>query len=293
MKIATVNYQGLEQAAVIFPEGAVPVSSLVKALKTDWPVSLSEIIRTGKLQDITGWFMSDQGKTAGNLQDYVIPFAEVRYAPLYRNPRKIIGVGLNYPEHIINLSERTPEIYPGTFIKPDTTVIGYGDSIMIPRISERTTAEAELGIVIGKKARNVPRAEWSTVVAGFTCIIDVTAEDILSLNPRFLTLAKGFDSFFSFGPFMLTPDEVLPLGSQRISTVINGKVRGENIISNMIFSPDKLISVFSSVYTLLPGDVISTGTPGAGTINHGDAVEAKIDGFSSLKNYVVDLKNTQ
>lgn len=293
MKIATVHYRETEEAAIICPDGAMPLNVLSAHLQVDWPTGLLEIIKSGRLEEINRWIISDKGKTISCLQDKVIPFSKVRYAPLYRKPSKIIGVGLNYPEHIVDLSERKPESYPGTFIKPYTTIIGFGDTIMIPELSQRTTAEAELGIVIGTEAKNVPRENWTSCVAGFTCIIDVTAEDILSLNPRFLTLAKGFDSFFSFGPFLMTPEEVLPLGDQLISTVINGEVRGENIVSNMIFPPDQLISVFSSVYTLLPGDVISTGTPRAGVIAHGDVVEAKIEGFSSLKNLVIDLKRQE
>ncbi len=290
MKLATVLSGGIEKAAVIYPEGAIPVCELADFIGADWNTGLFGIISNGQLEDIRSWFNTDHGKTAFKLQDKVIPFSEAKYLPLYRKPSKIIGVGLNYPEHIVNLSEKQPEIYPGTFIKPYTTIVGYGDTIIIPAMSERTTAEAELGIIIGKEARDVSEEEWTDIVAGFTCVIDVTAEDILSLNPRFLTLAKGFDSFFSFGPFLTTPDEVLPLGGQRISTIINGKVKAENIVSNMIFPPARLVSVYSKVFTLLPGDIISTGTPGAAVIKEGDTAEAKIDGFSTLKNYIIDEK---
>ncbi|TVR73723.1 MAG: FAA hydrolase family protein [Marinilabiliales bacterium] len=290
MKIASVHTGGKGQAAIIYPEGALTVSAITAHTGSSWKTNLLQIIKSGQLDDIVSWFIKDKGKTAARLHDKIIPFADIRYLPLYRKPSKIIGVGLNYPDHIVNLSEKQPEHFPGTFMKPDTSVIGYGDTISIPGMSDRTTAEAELGIIIGRKAKNVPRENWSDVVAGFTCIVDVTAEDILVLNPRFLTLAKGFDSFFSFGPFLVTPDEVLPLGSQRISTVLNGNVVAENIVSNMVFPPDQLVSVYSSVFTLMPGDIISTGTPGAAVINDGDAVEAKIDGFSALKNYVVDEK---
>jgi 2-keto-4-pentenoate hydratase/2-oxohepta-3-ene-1,7-dioic acid hydratase in catechol pathway len=199
MKLASVNYRGKEEAVVIYPEGAVPVLVIGEYIGSTWPGSLLRIIKEGRLDEIKRWFEADQGKAVNDLQKEIIPFADVRYSPLYRRPPKIIGVGLNYPEHIVNLKEKEPETYPGTFIKPATSIIGYGDKIMIPGISKRTTAEAELGIVIGKKAKNVAKKDWLKVVAGFTSIIDVTAEDILSLNPRFLTLAKGFDSFSALG----------------------------------------------------------------------------------------------
>ena len=163
-------------------------------------------------------------------------------------------------------------------------------NIRIPRLSEKTTAEAELGIIIGRRCKDVPREKWKDVVAGFTAVIDMTAEDILRQNPRYLTMSKSFDTFFSFGPQMVTLDEVNDVLSLTVSTVINGRVHAENTVDHMTFPPDELISYHSRVMTLLPGDVISTGTPGAVHIHHGDNVECRITGFESLKNPVIDLK---
>jgi 2-keto-4-pentenoate hydratase/2-oxohepta-3-ene-1,7-dioic acid hydratase in catechol pathway len=175
-------------------------------------------------------------------------------------------------------------------MKPDTTIIGHRDTILIPRQSERTTAEAELGIIIGRLGKNVAREDWLSVVAGFTTVIDLTAEDILRRNPRYLTRSKSFDTFFSFGPVLLTPDEISDVLDLKVSTLLNGQVVAEDRVVNMTFPPDLLVAFHSEVMTLLPGDIISTGTPGAALIQDGDRVECRIDGFETLMNPVRDLK---
>jgi len=175
-------------------------------------------------------------------------------------------------------------------MKPDTTIIGYGDTIEIPLQSERTTAEAELGIIIGKKCKDVEQEDWLSVVAGFTPIIDMTAEDILRRNPRYLTVSKSFDTFFSFGPHLVTPDEIEDILKLEVATIINGEVHAQNVVSNMTFPPPFLVSFHSKIMTLLPGDIISTGTPGAVPIHEGDTVECRITGLSPLLNPVRDMK---
>jgi 2-keto-4-pentenoate hydratase/2-oxohepta-3-ene-1,7-dioic acid hydratase in catechol pathway len=171
-------------------------------------------------------------------------------------------------------------------MKADTTIIGSGDSIILPKMAEKITGEAELGIILGKKCKNVPRDQWIDVVAGFTCIIDMTAESILRKNPRYLTVSKNFDTFFSFGSFLITPEEILDLFSIKVATVLNNTIYAENIVKNMTFPPDFLVSFHSEVMTLLPGDIISTGTPRAVELNVGDTVACKISGLPTLSNPV-------
>ncbi len=118
----------------------------------------------------------------------------------------------------------------------------------------------------------------------------MTAEDILRRNPRYLTQSKSFDTFFSFGPQLVTPDEIDDVFKFKVTTVINGRVHAENTVDHMTFPPDELIHYHSQIMTLTPGDVISTGTPGATPIQDGDEVECRIDGFEPLKNPVIDLK---
>ncbi len=288
MRLATIKRNEQELGAVITDKGAVLLEEVNRTSGTDWPVSLFEIIQSGQLENMRKWYDAE-GKQAIEACEG-IPANDIQYAPLYRHPRKIWGIGLNYVEHASDLSEKAPNTEPASFMKPDTTIIGPGDQINIPLQSDRTTAEAELGIIIGKECKDVSEEEAPDVVAGFTTIIDMTAEDILQRNPRYLTRSKSFDTFFSFGPQLVTKDEVTDVLDLHVSTIINGNVHRKNIVSNMTFTPWNLVSFHSKVMTLLPGDIISTGTPGAVVIHDGDVVECEIDGFEKLVNHVKDLK---
>jgi 2-keto-4-pentenoate hydratase/2-oxohepta-3-ene-1,7-dioic acid hydratase in catechol pathway len=172
-------------------------------------------------------------------------------------------------------------------MRPDTTIIGLGDEIVLPAQCERVTAEAELAVIIGRAAKDVSEEDAPSVVVGFTTVLDMTAEDILRRNPRFLTRSKSFDTFFSFGPELVTPDEMADVKSLEVATVLNGEVLRSNTVSSMTFSPWWLVSFHSEIMTLLPGDVISTGTPGAVEIQEGDVAECHISGFEPLSNPVV------
>lgn len=290
MKLASVTIGDIDTAAVVVPGGCLPLQDINRALQQSWPVDIFDLIGSGALDELQRWYRQGGREAVSGLSRLVVPADSARSAPPYRRPRKIWGIGLNYAAHAADLSESTPTGMPGSFMKPDTTVIGPGDAICIPALSEKTTAEAELGVIIGRQCRNVQPENWREVVAGFTAIIDMTAEDILRRNPRYLTVSKSFDTFFSFGPQLVTPDEVEDVSGLSVATVINGHVHAANSVANMTFSPAVLVSFLSRVMTLLPGDIISTGTPGAVTIQHGDVVESRIDGFEPLVNPVVDLK---
>lgn len=289
MRLATVKQNGKETAAIIIGQDAVLIEAINNKMNQDWATDVFEIIRTGQLDELRTWYENGGRAEIAALSE-VVPSAEVHYGPLYRHPRKIWGIGLNYVEHAADLHEKAPNTEPASFMKPDTTIIGPGDTILVPHQSDRTTAESELGIIIGKECKDVSEEEAPNVIAGFTTIIDMTAEDILQKNPRYLTRSKSFDTFFSFGPHLVTPDEVTEVLDLNVSTIINGKVHRNNIVSNMTFRPWYLVSFHSKVMKLLPGDIISTGTPGAVVIRDGDVVECHIDGFEKLANPVRDLK---
>ncbi|WP_101297980.1 fumarylacetoacetate hydrolase family protein [Halegenticoccus soli] len=201
---------------------------------------------------------------------------------------KLWGIGLNYAEHASDLNETRPD-EPASFMKPATTVTGPGGPIRLPppEQSERVTAEAELGVVIGRECSDLPEDAVDDVVAGYLPIIDMTAEDILQRNPRYLTRAKSFDSFLVLGPWIVTPDEVGPLEELAVRTVVNDEVVAENGVRNMMMRPRELVAFHSRVMTLRPGDVISTGTPGACPINPGDDVRAEVDRVGAVSAPVV------
>jgi len=290
MRLATIKSERREIAAIATPHGLIPVASVNRKFDRTWPTDALELITSGGLKDLTAWYIAEGRQALDIMADEVLSANTLRPAPLYRRPRKIWGIGLNYADHAADLSEKTPTGIPGSFMKPDTTIIGPGDAVCIPDLSQKTTAEGELGVIIGQKCRHVRFEDWLTVVAGFTTVIDMTAEDILRQNPRYLTVSKSFDTFFSFGPQLVTPDEIPDVSALEVSTVLNGRVHAKNVVANMTFSPAFLVSFLSQVMTLLPGDIISTGTPGACAIADGDSVECRISGFPSLVNPVVDFK---
>ena len=285
MRLACANIGGREVAVVVGTGGVLPIAEVPDP--DGWPLDLFSLLASGRLEDLRRrWDELSEGEIE-ELMGRAIPTSDASYGPLYRRPRKIWGIGLNYAEHAGDLDEASPAEEPASFMRPDTTIIGPGDEIRLPEQSERVTAEAELALVIGREAKDVSVEEAPQVIAGFTTVLDMTAEDILRRNPRYLTRAKSFDTFFSFGPHLVTPDEVGEVADLEVATVLNGEERRRNVVSNMTFSPYELVAFHSRVMTLLPGDIISTGTPGAVQVQAGDVAECRIAGFEPLSNPVV------
>ena len=280
MHLCSVHEGTDELAAVIDPGRGV---ALVRDLIPGYTGDVLDVLVSGSLEKIQA---AAAGAPASVFRD---PEAVTFGAP-YRHPRMLWGIGLNYREHASDLAEAVPD-EPASFIKGDHTIIGPGEEIPIPWQSERTTAEAELGVVIGRYCRNVEPEDALSYVAGVVPVLDQTAEDILERNPRFLTRSKNFPGFFSFGPRIVPLAEVVrvagSLADVEVSTVINGEMHRSNTVSNMRYDPAFLISFHSKVMPLYPGDIISTGTPGAVQIRPGDVAECRIPGVGVLKNPVV------
>lgn len=287
MRFVSIKHNGKEQAAVL-DEAFKPMSlsSINKYFSSSWPSDLFELIQPENFHAFQQWWRDQSTEDTTQIER----MESSEYGPLYRHPRKIWGIGLNYVDHASDLDEQAPQGEPASFMKPDTTIIGHGESIRLPHQSERTTGEAELGIIIGEECKDVSVEEAKQVIAGYTTIIDMTAEDILKRNPRYLTRSKSFDTFFSFGPQLVTPSEIEDLEQLEVATVLNGEVHRKNKVKNMTFSPYHLVSFHSQVMTLKPGDIISTGTPGAIALRDEDIIECQIDGFPPLRNPVTDLK---
>ncbi|AXL11963.1 DUF2437 domain-containing protein [Microbacterium foliorum] len=213
-----------------------------------------------------------------------VPIADaVILAPVI--PRsKIVCVGKNYHDHAAEMGGEAPE-EPLLFLKPNTSVIGPGDAIVRPAISEQTEYEGELAVVIGKVAKNVSRADALDHVLGYTIANDVTARDLQRKDGQWAR-AKGFDTFCPLGPTISTDFDP---AEATIETRVNGEVRQKAPLSDMIHSVEAIIEHASAVFTLLPGDVILTGTPaGVGEFGAGDTVEVEITGLGILRNTVRD-----
>ena len=291
MQIATIRLKGRNQACIRTAQGGVPLQAINRLAGAGWPLELETLIQTQALSEVVDWYRRQGHLTLERVPTEAVSEKMLRYAPPLAQPSKLWGIGLNYVAHAGDLDEVAPEEIPASFMKPSTTIIAHGETIQIPTHSQRTTGEAELGVVIGRTAKNVRAQNWLDYVAGFVAIIDMTAEDILRRNPRYLTLSKSFDTFFSFGPWLVTPDEIEDIFALEVATVINGGVHACNQVGNMTFTPDKLVAFHSGVMTLNPGDIISTGTPGAVVLKDGDHIACRISGFKTLENPVKDLKS--
>jgi 2-keto-4-pentenoate hydratase/2-oxohepta-3-ene-1,7-dioic acid hydratase in catechol pathway len=194
---------------------------------------------------------------------------------------KIVCVGRNYRDHAAELGNDVPDA-PLLFFKPNTSVIGPGDTIVLPPQSSRVDFEGELAAVIGRIAKNVPADKALEYVFGYTIANDVTARDLQQTDGQWAR-AKGFDTFCPLGPAIETDFDVD--GDAVITTRVNGEVRQQGPISDMIFSLADVIAYASAAFTLLPGDVILTGTPaGVGPFAAGDTVEVEITGLGTLRN---------
>ena len=216
------------------------------------------------------------------LTDHHYQLAEVRLlAP--STPSKIVALGLNYRSHAAEVKASLPDA-PLIFLKPSTAVIGPEDNIIYPSSSARVDYEGELGVVIQKPVWRVSVKNALDYVLGYTCFNDVTARD-LQRQDRQWTRAKGFDTFAAIGPCIET--ELDPRNIE-LETLLNGERKQYTNTSDLIYSVPELINFISSVMTLLPGDIIATGTPsGIGPMYPGDTVEIKIAPIGTLRNYVV------
>lgn len=194
-------------------------------------------------------------------------------------PSKIIAIGMNYRGHVAELGADIPEI-PMFFFKPSTSVIGPGAKIVRPPDCERLDYEGELAVVIGRVARAVSKQRWHEVVLGYTCAIDATARDQQETDLQW-GRSKGFDTSAPMGPWVDTAVDPTDL---RITTRVNGQVKQDARTSEMIFDVATLVEFVTRSVTLLPGDVILTGTPaGIGPLSDGDSVEMELENLGTLK----------
>ena len=198
-------------------------------------------------------------------------------------PTKIVALGLNYADHATESGLPLPE-QPIIFLKPPTALIGHLDQIIYPSMSQRVDYEAELAVVIGRRAKNVPSHEARRYILGYTCGNDVTARDLQQKDGQW-TRSKSFDTFCPLGPWIVTD---LNPSRLAITCRVNDQVRQAGNTADMGFKVWDLVSFISRVMTLEPGDVIMTGTPaGVGPLSPGDVVEVEIEGIGTLKNEVV------
>ena len=254
-------------------------------------------IEDGKIHALGGAGMMEyieQGRSASRQPGgETIPLEEARLHAPIGHPSKVIGIGLNYADHAQETGAEAPE-KPIVFAKYPNTIAGPGEAIQIPSITEQVDYEAELAVVIGSPAKNVSESEALEYVFGYTNCNDVSSRDLQFSEGGQWTRSKSIDTFAPIGPYIATRDEVPDPQNLSIRCVLNGETMQNGTTSNMIFPVAKLIAFLSTGMTLMPGDLILTGTPaGVGFVRDpkvflkaGDEVTIEIEGLGSLTNPV-------
>ncbi|MDA3936485.1 MAG: fumarylacetoacetate hydrolase family protein [Actinomycetota bacterium] len=237
--------------------------------------------RYGLADDTTVTLISDEPFAAWETED-VVPLSSVQLLPPVV-PTKIVCAGINYMAHAQEMGHELPT-EPVIFLKPPTAINGPGADITVPRGVNRIDYEAELAVVIGRRTHGVSPEEARANIVGFTCANDVTARDIQKIDGQW-TRAKGFDGFCPVGPWVETDLDPTNLA---IQSFVDGQLRQSSNTADMIFDVYQLVSFISGVMTLVPGDIVLTGTPsGIGPMKPGQTVEVRIEGVGSLINNVV------
>ena len=272
MKLIRFRHANQIHTGILNARGVVPVSELNARLGTNVPNDLLSIIQQDAAFQLTG------------IDDVAaIPLTEIVPLVPYDTPPKIWCIGLNYRSHADDIQAVQPE-EPGSFMKPASCIFQPEGEIVLPPadVSEDVDAEGELGVIIGRTCRFVPAEHVQDVIFGYTTTLDLTALDVLRKNPRYLTRAKSIDTFFSFGPVVVTADEIGDVDSLEVITEHNDGICSRDFVRNMRTRPFELVRYHSDFMTLHPGDLISTGCPKGARIRAGDRVRARIDGIGTL-----------
>jgi 2-keto-4-pentenoate hydratase/2-oxohepta-3-ene-1,7-dioic acid hydratase in catechol pathway len=240
----------------------------------------SGVIRGDEVVEIEGDLLTIiQSGTLPKMPDGEgIPLASVTPHLPYDVPPKIWCIGLNYKSHAEDINAVQPE-EPASFMKPASSMFRPGGEIVLPpkEVSNDVDAEGELGVIIGRQCKFLSDQDTPSAIFGYTTTLDLTALDVLAKNPRYLTRAKSIDTFFTFGPVIVTADEVGDIGSLEVITEHNGGVCSRDFVNHMRHSPYELVRFHSQYMTLYPGDLISTGCPKGARIKAGDRVGCRID----------------
>jgi 2-keto-4-pentenoate hydratase/2-oxohepta-3-ene-1,7-dioic acid hydratase in catechol pathway len=283
MRLATIKTAEGTRTAVVEGEDVVDLG----VAAPDLPHAMPELLAGG--EEMLEWVRAAASSGRGRL-----PFDQASFAAPVERPSKFLAVGLNYADHVAEGGGETPE-FPTVFAKLPSCVAGPFDDVQRPVVSGALDYEGELGFVIGRRCRHVPRERAQEVIAGYLVANDVSVRDWQIKTPQW-TLGKSFDTHGVLGPWIVTPDEVDPAAGLELTTRVNGEVRQHSTTSNLIFDCAALVEILSTACTLEPGDVIVTGTPsGVGAFMEprtwlvpGDVVRVEIEGIGAIENRVVE-----
>ncbi|KAF1302554.1 fumarylacetoacetate hydrolase family protein [Candidatus Enterococcus willemsii] len=292
MRLSTIIDNNQEYPVIVVKQGVVPLTALTDRIGAIYQENLLTLIKEARILPLRDWFLEEHN-WLNTQTDLILPFDNITYGPLYRHPNQIFGIGVNYMGQASALATEIPTDFPSSFFKPANTIIGNNDSIVLPKLSAEplTTGEAELAVILGTEAKNIDEENWQDYIVGYTTALDMTEKSILLRNPRFMAIAKSFDTFFSFGPQLVTPDEVPDVSALTVHTILNGKELGRDTVNHMAFSPARQLALISQIQGWQAGDVLMTGTPASTPLQIGDTIECQITGpnnfsFEPLKNPV-------
>ncbi len=281
MKIARFTQGGVTRLGLVDGDSVVDLAAASPSL----PRTMIALLEAG--EDVLA-----EARRALAAPGFRLPLAEVRLEAPIAKPPKFLAVGLNYADHIAETGRSAPE-FPVFFNKQTTCIAGPFDDIVRPRVSADLDYEGEFAFVIGKRCRHVAAADAPGVVAGYLCANDVSVRDWQFRAPT-MTLGKSFDTHGPIGPWLTTPDEIADPHALELKTWVNGDLRQHSNTRNLIFNCWSIIETLSTVFTLEPGDIVSTGTPsGVGMPDKrwlvpGDVVRIEIEGLGAIENRVVD-----
>ena len=295
LKLLTFNQQGEEKLGVKVEKGVIDVSqALTVKAQEGIPTTMLDLIENGEnaLTSLQSYVKAIKDDDAS----YILNETNIVWEAAITRPRKIICVGLNYRKHADETKAPYPEI-PILFNKFDNALTGHLQDIKVPRTTERLDYEVELGIVIGKTARHVSKAQALDYVFGYCTTNDISARDIQKRASQWMT-GKTNDGFAPVGPYIVTKDEITNPDNLRISTTLNGEIRQDSNTADMIFNCSELIEYISSHMTLYPGDLILTGTPEGVILGRpmeervylqpGDEITVEVEHLGALTNYFIE-----
>ena len=282
MKILRYRSQNANniQLGLLLPEGVLPLSMIMEPP----PDNIIDLFSND------GWQQLVNGPISTGLP--LTPIEEITFLPPVASPGKILCVGLNYRDHVLEGGREIPD-FPTIFLKASSAVIGHQQTIRLPSVSQMIDFEAELAVVIGKSVYNCPAESALEAVAGYTILNDVTARDYQRRTSQW-TLGKSCDTFAPMGPVLVTKEEIPDPHILTITSTLNGQEMQRSNTKHLIFSIPTLIETISAVMTLEPGDIISTGTPGGVGVfreppvfmQTGDVIEVTIEKIGTLWNRV-------
>jgi 2-keto-4-pentenoate hydratase/2-oxohepta-3-ene-1,7-dioic acid hydratase in catechol pathway len=282
MRLCSFRHEGATRVGVVSDDGIVDLT----AAAPDLPREMTALLAAGEQALHAAANAATRAKTR-------LALDALHLAPPILRPPKFLAIGLNYADHVAEAGLERPAL-PTVFNKQSTCVTGPRDPVHMPRVSSALDYEGELGFAIGRRCRHVPRARAHEVIAGYLVVNDVTVRDWQFRTPTW-TMGKSFDTHGPIGPWLTTPDEIGDPHGLRLRTWVNGELRQDSSTKQLIFDCFALVEHLSTAFTLEPGDIVTTGTPGGVGIamkpprllKVGDRVRVEIEGLGALENEVV------